>query len=699
MSEVTLDQALRLALEHHQAGRLAEAEDIYRQVLEVDPRQPDALHLLGVLNGQKGETDSAIALIRQAIEGNPTQAHYHANLAKFLAPKGEKAAALQAYRQALVLNPEFVEAHNDLGNLLRAEGQLVQAAAEYRAALALRPQFAEAHCNLGVVLRELGQLDDAIRCCQEALRLRPNLAEGHNALGAVWAGKGDYAAAIETYRRALEIKPDYAEAWNNLGAALAAHDELDDAVAAYRRALEITPEYAQAWHNLGVTLAAQGTVDELAEAIAAFRQALRLNPGYAEAEHELGNALRDQGQMDAAQAAYQRAITLRPGYAEVHYNLGILFQDQLRLDEASAAYRATLALQPDFAAAWNHLGNALRDAGELEEAIACYRRAVELRPGFVGAHSNLVSTLHFHPGYDAARIRAELARWNQQHAEPRRQFIQPHGNQRDPNRRLRIGYVSPDFRDHCQAFFTVPLLGGHDHENFEIVCYAHVPRADALTARLRGYADRWRDTVGQTDEQLAALVRKDQIDILVDLTMHMGHNRLGLFARKPAPVQVCWLAYPGSTGVTAIDYRLSDPFLDPVPSATAGSAESVYSEETIRLPESFWCYDPLDGREVAVNALPAEAGGVVTFGCLNNFCKINEAVVRLWAKVLLAVPASRLLMLAPEGSPRQRVLELFQQEGIAPQRIEFAPRQPRQQYLELYHRIDVGLDSFPYNGH
>lgn len=692
--EVTLDQALRLALEHHQAGRLPEAQDIYRQVLEVEPNYPDALHLLGVLTGQMGCPAEAIKLIRQAIQGHSTNAVYYANLAKFLSATGAKDEAGKAYRQALTLDGDFVEAHNDLGNLLRAQGQLTQAAAEYRAALTLRPQLAEAHCNLGVVLRELGQLDDAIACCQEAIRLRPNLAESHNALGAAWASKDDYAAASVSYRRALEIKPDYAEAWNNLGAALAARAELAAALGAYRRALEIAPQYAEAWHNLGATLAAQGTADELTAAIGAYRQALRLNPGYSQAANELGVALREQGQIDQASAAFRQAIAIHPGYAEANYNLGNAYRDQQRLDEAVAAYRTTLALQPDFAAACNDLGNVLRDVGQLDEAITWYRRAVELRPGFVGAHSNLVTTLHFHPPYDARRIHAELAHWNQQHAESVRKFIPPPANERSPSRRLRIGYVSPDFRDHCQAFFTIPLLQHHDHQHFEIVCYSHVSRPDALTQRLRGYADLWRHTVGQTDEQVAARIRADQIDILVDLTMHLAHNRALLMARKPAPVQVCWLAYPGSTGLSTMDYRLSDPHLDP-----PGLDESVYSEQTIRLPDSFWCYDPLDARAIPINALPAEKTGVVTFGCLNNFSKINEAVLRLWAKVLQAVPASRLLLLAPEGSARQHTRELLAQEGIAPQRVEFALRQPRRQYLDLYHRIDIGLDSFPYNGH
>jgi len=258
---------------------------------------------------------------------------------------------------------------------------------------------------------------------------------------------------------------------------------------------------------------------------------------------------------------------------------------------------------------------------------------------------------------------------------------------------MRIGYVSPDFRDHVDSFFTIPLLANHDHQQCEIFCYASVARPDAVTERLRGYADVWRSTVKLTDQELADLVRSDQIDILVDLKMHTANNRLLMFAQRPAPVQVCWLAYPGTTGLSTIDYRLTDPYLDP-----PGLFDSFYAEESLRLPETFWCYDPLTDQP-PVNALPARTSGVITFGCLNNFCKVNEDCLMLWARVLQAVPQSRLLLLAPSDPARERVLAILQQEGIAAARVEFANRVPRPEYLKLYHRFDFGLDPVPYNGH
>ncbi len=247
--------------------------------------------------------------------------------------------------------------------------------------------------------------------------------------------------------------------------------------------------------------------------------------------------------------------------------------------------------------------------------------------------------------------------------------------------------------DHRQSLFTIPLLSHHDHEQFEIVCYANVPRPDSVTRRIMQYADVWRVTAGRSDQTVADEVRADRIDILVDLTMHMSNGRPLVLARKPAPVQVAYLAYPGTTGLAAVDYRLTDPYLDP-----PGESDGDYTETSFRLAETFWCYDPLTDQP-SPGPLPAVDSGRMTFGCLNNFCKVNAATISLWAAVLKAVAGSRLLLLAARGEHRGRVSDQFSQAGIDPRRIEFLEYRPRPQYLETYRQIDVGLDTIPYNGH
>jgi predicted O-linked N-acetylglucosamine transferase (SPINDLY family) len=350
-------------------------------------------------------------------------------------------------------------------------------------------------------------------------------------------------------------------------------------------------------------------------------------------------------------------------------------------------------LNPDHAEAHANLGLGLMERGQLDEAIAEYRVALGLKPDSPDIHSNLVRVLHYHPGFDAQAILDECRRWNARHAEPLGIEIRPHANLADPERRLRVGYVSSEFRDHVDSFFTVPLLSNHDHREFEVFCYADVARPDALTGRLRGLADVWRDIAVLSDAQAADRIRNDQIDILVNLRVHTADNRLPIFARKPAPVQVTWLGYPGTTGLSTMDYRLTDPYLDP-----PGRFDAFYAEESVRLPDTFWCYDPLcDGPPV--NELPALESGALTFGCLNAFSKINEGCLALWARVLHEVPGSRLMLLAPRGPARDRVLARLRQEGIDADRVRFVDKRSRAEYLKLYHQIDVCLDPLPYNGH
>jgi predicted O-linked N-acetylglucosamine transferase (SPINDLY family) len=369
----------------------------------------------------------------------------------------------------------------------------------------------------------------------------------------------------------------------------------------------------------------------LEEAVVVYRQAIALRPALPEAHSNLGAALTELGELEEAIAACRKAIALRPNYAEAHSNLGNALKDIGRLDEAAAAHRQATALAPHLPQTHVNLGNALKDLGRLDEAIAAYRAAIRQSADHADGYPNLLYTLPFHPAYDATAIAEELGRWNRTHAEPLRQCIRPHVNDRNPDRRLRIGYVSADFRDHVVGRNLLPLFRQHDRSRFEITCYAQVARADAVTNEFQRYSDRWRSLAGLSDEQAAEQIRRDEIDILVDLSLHMGGSRLLIFARKPAPVQVTFAGYPGSTGLTTIDYRLSDPYLDQVPAAgTPGADQSIYSEKTIRLSNSFWCYDPLDCAEIPISPLPALRSGRLTFGCLNNFCKVNDSILGRW---------------------------------------------------------------------
>jgi protein O-GlcNAc transferase len=467
--------------------------------------------------------------------------------------------------------------------------------------------------------------------------------------------------------------------------------DLHRAGALYQQLLQADPEQPDALHLLGVVALQLGRADV---AVGYIGQALRHRPDHAQAHSNLGNALEGLGRLEEAAACHREALRLRPNFAEVHSNLGNVLKKQGRLGEAVACYRHALRLRPDLAVAHNNLGNALKDQGELDEAVACYREALPLTPDYAEAHSNLVYSLLYHPGYDAAAILREARCWHQRHAEPLVPSHRPHENDPDPDRRLRVGYVSSDFRDHPAAFILMPLFSNHDRGQFEVYCYSGVTRPDRFTDRFRAHADAWRGTVGLGNDRLAKLIRGDRIDVLVDLTLHMEGSRLLAFARCPAPVQVTWFGYPGTTGLSAVGYRLTDSHLDP-----PGETAALYAERSVRLPDTFWCYDPFAEDGLQVNELPALASEPFTFGCLNNFCKVNGGSLSLWAAVLRAVPGSRLLLLAPAGPTRDRVRAHLEREGVGGERVAFVERQPRPEYLRTYQRVDLALDPLPYNGH
>jgi predicted O-linked N-acetylglucosamine transferase (SPINDLY family) len=432
----------------------------------------------------------------------------------------------------------------------------------------------------------------------------------------------------------------------------------------------------------------------LAEAEEFYRKVLAQKADHLDAMHLLGVVALQMGQFDVAVSRIRAAIAVRPDWPEALNNLGIALNEIGQHDQAVVVHRRGLALNRTHAEAHYNLGNALREKGQFAEAIAAYRDALVIKLGHVRAHSNIIFAMLYDSAYDARAIALENRRWNEQHARPLGKFILPHANDRNPQRRLRVGYVSADFWSHASALFLKPLLKNHDLAQVERFCYSQTRRADEMTGWFKRNCEGWRDIADLSDEQVAEQIRADRIDILVDLKLHTAENRLLVFARKPAPVQVTWLGYPGTTGLEAIDYRLSDPYIDP-----PGMDESVYSEKTIRLPETFWCYDPLDGRDVPVNSLPAEKSGVVTFGCLNNFRKINEEILVVWAQVLRQVERSRLMLLARDGSQRTWAVDRLAKEGIDRQRVVFVPKGNRREYLDYYHRIDLGLDSFPCNGH
>ncbi len=534
-----------------------------------------------------------------------------------------------------------------------------------------------------------GRLGAAEAICRETLGGQPEQPDCIHLLGAIASRVGQQELALDLLRRAIALKPRAEHYRNSLGLALQAHGELEAAVAAYLTAIGLSPNFPEAHYNMGNALL---ELSRFEEAAAAYRTAINIRPHYPDAHNNLGNSLKEQGRLQEALAAYRLVVTLDPDLSIGHNNLGIVLKELGRTDQAVSAFHRALELAPDDAEAHNNLGNVLKDEGIVDEAIACYRRATALSPHDAELHSNLVFSLQFDVACSAPSLEEECARWNRFHAAPLRTSRLPHLAERKVDRRLKVGYVSPDFNRHPVSFFALPLLEAHDRAKFQVFCYSSVRRRDELTERFRKVADQWRDVLSLSDEELARLIRSDGIDILVDLTMHSARNRLLTFARKPAPVQVSWLAYPGSTGMEAIDYRLIDPMMEP-PQVT----NYLSPEQSIRLPDSWCCYEPV-GEFPEVGLLPALQRGAITFGSLNNLCKVNDGVLVCWMRVLQAVEGSRLLMFCPTGRGRKRILEIFEAHGVTLDRVEFEERLGWSEYLRLFHRIDIALDPFPVNG-
>jgi protein O-GlcNAc transferase len=537
-------------------------------------------------------------------------------------------------------------------------GQLDQARNLYEQVLASQPDSPDLLYRIAILEYQLKMLPAAIPRLQAAIALDGKRPEFHYALGVMHRTADRPGDAIAPLLRALELKPDFAEACNDLGIALASQNQLPEAIAMFRQALTIRADFADALNNLGSAL---GTLGRQEEAGAAFRQAIAMRPNDAVAYNNLGHSLWSQGKYDEALTACMRAFFLNPNRADIH----------------------------------NNLGNIQKDLGLIPEALASYRKAIDLRPDSAAYRSTHIGTMNYGV-VDLSAAAEEMRKWNDHHAAPLRAQIRPHENDRDPDRRLRIGYVSSDFCAHVSEYFLDPLLRNHDHKNFEIVCYAQVPDPDESTKRFQTYADLWHFVDKMNDDALADQIRQDKIDILVDLKLHTVGNRLLTFARKPAPVQVSWLGYPGTTGVDTIDWRLTDRFLEPPDGPPTVRAPGT--ERAARLPDCFWCFDPM-AKDPPVGALPAKNAGHITFGSLNTFGKVNDTTLDLWLAALAAVPSSRLLVLSPAGSCRRRVTDKFRAKGVEATRVEFIDRLPRPKYLRTYNRIDIALDTFPCSGH
>jgi len=639
---------------------------------------------------ERGRYFEAATLAETMTARFPQQEFGWMALGMALKQMGRDVDALAAMRKVEALTPNDFEVHFNLGILLDGLGRQDEAEVSYRRALQIKPNYAETHYNLGNTLKGMGRLAEAESCYRRALKIKPDYAEAHTNLGAVLQDLGKLDGAVASYRRALAIKPDYAETHYNLGMALQDLGRLDDAVASYRRALAIKPDYADAHYNLGAALHDQGQLDA---AVASCRRALAIKPDYAEAHNNLGNTLTKLGRLDEAVASYRRVLAIKPDHAEAHNNLSCTLNDLGRLDDAVASCRRALAIKPDYAEAHSNLGNAFKNLGQLDDAVASFRRALEIKPDFEEAYSNLLFCLIHGEAANAQEQFSEHCRFAEQFEAPLRSSWPQHTHSRNPDRCLQVGFVSGDFRNHAVANFIEPVLAHlAGRPQLSLHAYYNYPVEDRVTQRLRRHITHWHPIVGLSDVALAQKIREDGIDILIDLSGHTGDNCLLAFARKPAPVQISWMGYPGTTGLNAMDYYLADRYFLP-----PGQFDDQFTEKIVRLPASA-PFLPFDDAP-PVNALPALGNGYVTFGSFNHRRKLSSSVIVLWSQILRALPSSRMVLGAmPQAGGNDTLIEWFAREGIARERLSFYPGCPIKDYLGLHHQVDLCLDAFPYPG-
>jgi len=602
------------------------------------------------------------------------------------------------FLQAEAICRQLLEKEPNNADALHLSGLIRQKLKEYEQAIELMngsitvaPDQPVYYVNLGNLYKELNRFDEAVSCYRKALELDPRNMEALNNFGITLKDMGKLEEAATAYRKAIAMDSAYAVAHYNLGDVLKRLNRTDEAMASYRKAFAIDPHLASTMLVAGLDCLNAGMRDE---AMACFQELAAIKPDFYEAHVNVGVAWYDKGRFDEAIDSYRRAITLNPGHAIAHRNLGTALYSQGRFDEAITSYRQAIALQPDYVEALDNLGSVLLGKGRFAEAISTYERALSFNPDYIISCSNLLMTCQ----YDYSMTNEEvylkslaMGRRFEEKGALERPFP---GQGREQGRNVRVGLVSGDLRNHPVGLFLESALRHMDRNAFSFFAYANQTQYDELSERIRPIFSDWVCVKGMPDGELASRIRADGIDILVDLSGHTADNRLPLFALRPATVQVTWIGYANTTGMTSIDYILADPVTVPV------EEERFYTEKVWRLPETYLCFTPPE-TEIAVSELPALENGHITFASFSNAAKLNDTVLACWARVLRAVPESLLFLkfrAFAHRLDRDDIIARFCAFGIEADRLRFEGYSERADYLATYRRIDIVLDPFPFPG-
>ena len=753
-------------------GDIHAAIQFYMKAIKLKPRFGDAYNNLASAHMQLGQLQDAMETYRMAIVLNPGLVDAHSNMGNLHKATGDLETAKKCYLEAIRIKPDFAIAWSNLAGVFKDEGQLKTAVAYYQEAIRICPQFADAHSNLGNVLKELGQLDEAISSYELAIKLRPDFAISHGNLASCYYDRGDMTTAIRIFKYAIQLEPNFPDAYNNLGNALREIEEVDEAINCYRSALRLKPDHPHAYNNLGNAMKDKGLIQE---AIHCYVTAVRLMPRFAAAHSNLGSVLKEQGKSDQALAHYQEAIAIAPDFADAYSNMGNTYKEVGKMDEAITCYNKAIQISPKFADAYCNLASLYRDKGELKIAIENYRKALQLKPNFPDAVANLYNALQY--ACDWTNHEENFAKLSQltesqlllqsKHVcqipsvQPFHSLAYPMSlaemqqiarryaskislnssliersatfNQKPPQWKMKIGYVSSDFGNHPLSHLMQSVFGLHDPEKYEVTCYSLSPSDNSVwRSRIEGDATNFFDISEMHFGDAVSLIRSHRLQILVNLNGYTKGARNEIFALRPAPIQVSFMGFCGTMGAPFMHYIIADDTVIPP------ELRSYYDEKIISMPHSYFVNDHAqssrfllsEGNQVSSGEEGGEskqqqvgeeeepqaektssANDVVrraqyglsedsfVFCNFNQLYKITPALFDTWVRILKRVPNSVLWLLRFPGVAEENIMREARKRGLRYDQIVFSDVVPKEEHLRRCVLADLCLDTTSYNSH
>lgn len=672
-------------------GRLSDAEDICREILGKDERCARAWHLMGKMAALQGDLEVAGEFASVACELDPQNAEFVREWAEVFLRKKELEPAEQQVRRTLEMAPDSPEGLVLLGQILAEKDDKHAALEAFQDALRLRKDYAEGFSHYAMALQKFGRGKDAISQVRKACALEPDSVEFQTNLAMLLEQNARYVDALAAYGKAARMNPNVGFVWFRQGKLLNGLKRYAESIPALEKAISLPGQLGDYYYEYGLAL---HMTKRFQEAIVHYEKALSMGYETAALHCNRGVIYKDLRKGGDSIMAFHKAVTMDPSNVSYLNNLGAAALELGLNTEALECFEQAVEKNPKLPTARNNIGNLLKDRARGMDALPQYRKSMELNPDDRDAPSNYLLCHMYIPDMDSKVVFEEHKKWGISTTKkfPPAFKFKP----REVGAKIRVGFLSADLCHHPVAHFIEPIFRGYDHEWFEFVAYGDQRKSDEFSARFAKQVDLWRETSSYDDRALAKLIHEDRVDILFELAGHTAYNRLGVFALKPALLQVSYLGYPGTTGLPTMDFRITDAFADP-----RGTTDHLHTEKLIRVPECAWCFEP-DAAAPEVSPLPALKNGFVTFGCFNNMAKLNPALFETWAEILLRVPGSHLRLKArtlTDDGVRKELMAYFTDRGIEENRLDFFGHTRKIiEHLSHYHSVDIALDSFPYHG-